>query len=130
MWDLHVLVINASVLAHTKSSLRMKHTGLADSTPQSKPIFRLTHEVSSVLCWVGHTDLFVLQTTNTVLQSSLQKSVMGLHNKNILPLLGKYCTVEYHGREFILHILLRAGPKMPGLVSFFFLKATQSLKTY
>lgn len=66
----------------------------------------------------GHTDLFGLQTTTTALQSSLQKSVMDLYNKNILPLLGKYCTVEYHGHEFTLHVLLRAGPKMPEPVRF------------
>lgn len=52
MWDLHVLLINVSALAHTKSSLVMKHIGLADSTPQSKPIFRPAHEVTPALCWV------------------------------------------------------------------------------
>lgn len=52
VWDLHRLLIDVSILAHAKSSLQMKHIGLVDSTPQSKPIFRLAHEISSVLCWV------------------------------------------------------------------------------
>lgn len=47
---------------------------------------------------------------------------MGFYNKNILPLLGKYFTAEYHEHEFVLHILLRSGPKMPGLIRFFPLK--------
>lgn len=52
MWDLHMLLIDAFASAHTKSSSGMKHFGLADTTPQSKPIFRLAQEVSPVLCWV------------------------------------------------------------------------------